>query len=673
MKINHNIQALNAYRNLYQNQFNTSKNLERLSSGLRINRAADDAAGLAISEKMRSQIKGLSMAERNSLDGVSLMQVAEGAMNEVHSMLQRMRELSVQAANDTNTDSDRESIKLEIDQLLKEIDSVAAKTEFNTRKLLDGSSAVDTQYIIGESAKTNIKEVPTVVDPTIATGRYEVGVEAQPQLTYKLNQPGAGISSSSVLEIGNIGSFKAGESANTNITTPPVITDPTLKNEQGSYQVTVTDKKINTNVTASANGISNGEIAVTSSSNSQFGQYKVEVENFISGTPEDTDAGIPAIPASASIRVYDADNNLVANLDNQDLDQNITLGSELQFTISANSITGNGQTSVTLDPTADIQVNRLNTDGTVGPVVSTQDDISIKDGNISDGSFDWEFNPVTLKNGTSKFDVISSDLPLGEYTLVASDIQQDSNGVSSATIEIFGPDGFSIGKLASEIGTDGSLKSIGTEDGKQITVNTQLITQAGTAKVQIENQMKVSISKVNEDGSKTPITFSKELTTRNGIITHGGLEMVFGANARQGESEFDLTNKALTFQIGANTNQNVQIDVPQLSTVKLGIDGIDVLSNESASKAIFNIDNAINQISATRAKLGATQNRLEHTISNLQVTNENLTSAESRIRDTDMAQEMTEFTKNNILNQSAQAMLAQANQLPNGVLQLLQS
>lgn len=673
MKINHNIQALNAYRNLYQNQFNTSKNLERLSSGLRINRAADDAAGLAISEKMRSQIKGLSMAERNSLDGVSLMQVAEGAMNEVHSMLQRMRELSVQAANDTNTDSDRESIKLEIDQLLKEIDSVAAKTEFNTRKLLDGSSAVDTQYIIGESAKTNIKEVPTVVDPTIATGRYEVGVEAQPQLTYKLNQPGAGISSSSVLEIGNIGSFKAGESANTNITTPPVITDPTLKNEQGSYQVTVSNKKINTTVIATSNGINNGDISVSSSSNSQSGQYRVEVENFLPGTPEDTGTGTPAIPASASIRVYDADNNLVANLDNQDLDQDITLGSELQFTISANSITGNGQSSINLDPTVDIQVNKVNGDGTIGTVVSTQNDVAIKDGKISDGNFDWEFNPVTLKNGTSKFDVISSDLPLGEYTLVASDIQQDSNGVSSATIEIFGPDGFSIGKLASEIGTNGTLKSIGTEDGKQITVNTQLITQAGTAKVQIENQMKVSISKVNEDGSKTPITFSKELTTRNGVITHGGLEMVFGANARQGESEFDLTNKALTFQIGANTNQNVQIDVPQLSTVKLGIDGIDVLSNESASKAIFNIDKAINQISATRAKLGATQNRLEHTISNLQVTNENLTSAESRIRDTDMAQEMTEFTKNNILNQSAQAMLAQANQLPNGVLQLLQS
>ena len=141
---------------------------------------------------------------------------------------------------------------------------------------------------------------------------------------------------------------------------------------------------------------------------------------------------------------------------------------------------------------------------------------------------------------------------------------------------------------------------------------------------------------------------------------------------RKAHSKFDLTNKALSFQIGANTNQTVFIDVPELSTVKLGIDGISVLDAEKANDAIFRLEKAITQISSVRSKLGATQNRLEHTINNLQVTSENLTSAESRIRDTDMAEEMTEFTKNNILNQSAQAMLSQANQLPQGILQLLQ-
>lgn len=466
MRINNNIQALNAYRNLYQNQFNTSKNLERLSSGLRINRAADDAAGLAISEKMRSQIRGLKMAERNSLDGVSLMQVAEGAMTEVHAMLQRMRELSVQAANDTNTTEDRKSIQLEIDQLLKEIDSIAAKTEFNTRKLLDGSSAVDTQYITGEMENTNIKQVPTVTDPSLPTGRYELKI-GNPETTYKLNQPGAGVSVDTVLTI-----------------------------------------------------------------------------DAVSG----------------------------------------------------------------------------------------------------------------------------ANLSLGEYSIVVSNHDKDSN---SATIEVFDPEGFSVGQLAAKIGASGSSMTIGTVDGKKITVNTTDITQAGTAKIQVESKMLVSVGRV-ANGTTTPITFEKELTTRNGVLSHGGIEMQFGADVKAGTSEFDLTNKALTFQIGANTSQNLNIDVPQLSTVKLGITNISVLSHTEANDAIFRLEKAIGQISTTRSKLGATQNRLEHTINNLQTTHENLTAAESRIRDADMALEMTQFTKNNILNQSAQAMLAQANQLPQGVLQLLQ-
>ena len=235
MKINHNIQALDAYRNLNQNQINTSKNLEKLSSGLRINRAADDAAGLAISEKMRSQIRGLDQANRNSLDGISLMQTAEGAMNEVHSMLQRMRELAVQAANDTNTTSDRSAIEQEVDQLKLEINSVASKTEFNTRKLLDGSSAADTQYRVGEMENTNLKAVPSVVDASLQTGRYEVGVANNPELTYKLNQPGAGVSSSSVIAIEESTIDNTNNTANL-IKAPKVVDSSIL---DGSYTMTV--------------------------------------------------------------------------------------------------------------------------------------------------------------------------------------------------------------------------------------------------------------------------------------------------------------------------------------------------------------------------------------------------------------------------------------------------
>src|SRR5690606_15149285 len=149
MRINHNIQALNAYRNLSQTMAATSKSLEKLSSGLRINRAADDAAGLAISEKMRSQIRGLNMAERNALDAVSLIQTAEGALNETHTILQRMRELSVQAANGTLENTDRESIQLEIDQLIGEVDRIAEKTEFNAKLLLVGTNSGKFVFQIG--------------------------------------------------------------------------------------------------------------------------------------------------------------------------------------------------------------------------------------------------------------------------------------------------------------------------------------------------------------------------------------------------------------------------------------------------------------------------------------------------------------------------------------------
>ncbi|MDK2865043.1 MAG: flagellin, partial [Thermotogota bacterium] len=139
MRINHNISALNAWRNITQTQYSMGKTLERLSSGLRINRAGDDAAGLAISEKMRGQIRGLNMAIKNAQDGISLIQTAEGALQEVHSILQRMRELAVQAANDTNTDEDRQALQLEITQLKAEIDRIAKTTEFNTKKLLNGT------------------------------------------------------------------------------------------------------------------------------------------------------------------------------------------------------------------------------------------------------------------------------------------------------------------------------------------------------------------------------------------------------------------------------------------------------------------------------------------------------------------------------------------------------
>lgn len=465
MKINNNIQALNAYRNLNSNQFATSKNLEKLSSGLRINRAADDAAGLAISEKMRTQIRGLKMAERNSMDGISLMQTAEGAMQEVHSMLQRMRELAVQAANDTNTEYDRDQIQKEIDQLKLEVDSVSEKTEFNTRKLLNGSSAVLT-VLDGGANGTNHVGDPKVVNPALKSGDYEVTLSGL-ELINKITQPSAGL-------------------------------------------------------------------------------------------------------------------------------------------------------------------------GAVDDIV---------------------FEDATAGN------------PLGEYTVEIRNYE-DNNGTKSANITIYGPDGLERGTGAFEVGITGTAEVGG------LSIKTVDINKPGTVKVNLEAKVTGELSKNVANPGDTPvyetIFFGKEHTTNNGKLIHGGIEFSYLSDVTVASTEFTLTNNALAFQIGANTQQNVMIDIPQMDIVELGIEGVDVTSNEGANIAISQLDDAINKLSEARAKLGATQNRMEHTINNLQVTHENLTASESRIRDADMALEMTEFTRNNIVNQAATAMLAQANQLPQGVLQLLQ-
>ncbi|MBP1157801.1 MULTISPECIES: flagellin Hag [unclassified Paenibacillus] len=174
MRINHNISALNTHRSLTANSANTAKNIEKLSSGLRINRAGDDAAGLAISEKMRGQIRGLDMASKNAQDGISLIQTAEGALNETHSILQRMRELAVQSSNDTNTTSDRGQLQNEVNELAKEITRIANTTEFNTKKLLDGSAstgsgvtaASDLTFHIGANEGQNITLTITAMDAT---------------------------------------------------------------------------------------------------------------------------------------------------------------------------------------------------------------------------------------------------------------------------------------------------------------------------------------------------------------------------------------------------------------------------------------------------------------------------------------------------------------------------
>jgi len=459
MIINHNLMAMNTHRQLGMNQAGASKSMEKLSSGFRINRAGDDAAGLAISEKMRGQIRGLKQASRNAQDGISLIQTAEGALNETHAILQRMRELAVQAANDTNVGVDRNEIQKEIAQLNSDIDRIAGTTEFNTQKLLNGSFGAQAQ-----SADTG------TLDVVSATG-------------LKL----------------------------------------------GTYNVTV-------------------DIAATQATKT-------------SGD-EATDAAVVAAVAAGGLVI----NGIAID------------------TTGVNSVAG-----------------------LITAVNNYADETGVK-----------------ITAGASGSDAIV--LTANEY---GSDAKIDLAGSHTAWT------------------ADGVFGSVATVAGKD-------------AEVTFEN----------------PEGISQTVTGTGQKVVYGSAEFTATAAAAAASTTFEVTSAGATIHIGANQDQAMLIDVNEMSTTTLGnkddkIKDVSVLTQKGADEAIKTINDAIEMVSAERSKLGAFQNRLDHAISNLGTSAENLQAAESRIRDLDMAEEIMAFTKNNILQQAATAMLAQANQQPQSVLQLL--
>ncbi len=456
MRINNNIMAMNTYRQLTIGNTNSSKSMEKLSSGYRINRAGDDAAGLAISEKMRGQIRGLSQASRNAQDGISLVQTAEGALQETQAILQRMRELAVQSANDTNASEDREAIQSEIDQLTSEIDRIASTTEFNTKKLLDGSSGL------------------SVGDGSIV-GSVNVGTNTQ----------------------------------------------------QGTYTVDATS----------------ATLATTAKS-----------------------ADVAGTTAATTVN-------------------------------SAGTLTVNG-VDVTIEATDTLQdlADKINT-------------------NVSGVVADFS-------GAGSTFKISSSDVGAGASVTV----QTNAANVLTAASDW--------STAATTNGTNASGLTAGNFDGAL----------GGAALIYDGN--KITVSGGDADG----LTFNLKDNSADTSVT---------------------VNGSVTLQIGANEGQSMTTTINAMDTSALNVSNVDITTATGATDAITTINDAITAVSDERAKLGAVQNRLEHSIKNLDTSAENLQAAESRVRDVDMAKEMMQFTKNNILTQAATAMLAQANQAPQGVLQLL--
>ncbi len=605
MRVQHNIMAMNAYRNYTNNVSAMKANLEKLSSGYKINRAGDDAAGLAISEKMRAQITGLETAQKNAKDGISLVQTAEGAMTEVHDMLNRMVELATQSANGTyDNTTDRAQLQKEMDQLKSEINRIADSSNFNGIKLLDGSMEAG-KTEIGWQGSVNETGVTPTLDGQLVTKEPTAG-------KYSIDFGKLSFSNASTANV--TVTFNLASGGTTAATSSIVLTIKAGTTMDGQDLINAIKTAIDNN----ANGFNAAGAAVAATAN----DGKIQIDGITYN-----------ISAEGSKLVFEMD-----SAPTKDVTTNFTASFDTANFNSVN-LTGTGVEQVQVTP----EVEAVPTSGRVyGQAKLELTDALTADGNaiqIGDETYVFARKASTLeKFGDSKAHVI--DLTdITNTTFDDADLAKVAARVAAAAADN------GRFKVGANVGEDGTLTFTEKEGGVDYSVN-NLAGADGKATI--------------NGASTTP---DAQASDWKGLIKTGTAAL--GAAPK---------GKALTLQIGdtADNYNQLKVSIGDIHTAALGLDGISISDQESAAKAIDAIKAAINKVSDIRGTLGATQNRLDHTINNLSVMTENIQDAESTIRDTDVAEEMMAYTKNNILIQSAQAMLAQANQVPQGVLQLLQ-
>jgi flagellin-like hook-associated protein FlgL len=551
--------ALNTYNKYNIANSRLSSSLARLSSGLRINRAADDAAGLAISEKLKAQIAGLEQASRNALDGNSLIMTAEGALSEVHAMLSRMRELAVQAANDTYTSSDRMTIQNEIEQLKEEIDRIASATQFNRKNLLDGSSSA-----------------------IVSTDRLTTKVFMRDGLRI----------------IDQFGQKQAGG---------------------GNYVIVATGSP----------GIS--EI---SKSNIMYVKHDVDLDG--DGT---IDLHVGDI-ATTGVKLYDI-------REFWDSNGNFLLEEAKTITI----MQGDGKR-------ASVTIYGSDTLGTLIGKLNTA--IGGANGLNQDALFSGSPTPRPYV-GLVTAGMAAAGMASGLSTVPGTLLVQSAIPGKGGALNFIGDDsilnalGLSVVRNSKE--TKFTATVYDAHDHSKVIASG----------VQFEGNLLVGVLHPNVDVEISSTTSLKASVVQDA----NGFNVIQWATGASESTFVHLADRSMVFHVGPNSLQDVNAAIGNMSSSALGLDGVLVTTNPLANKAIRMIDLAVDKVSLARSKLGAIQNRLDHTVSNLNEMAQNLTGALSRIQDADMAKEMTEFTKNNIILQAATAMLAQANQLPQNVLQLL--
>ena len=690
MRIQHNIMAMSAYRNYTNNVAAMKKNLEKLSSGYKINRAGDDAAGLAISEKMRAQITGLETAQKNAKDGISLVQTAEGALTEVHDMLNRMVELATQSANGTyDNTTDRAQMQKEVDQLLSEINRIADSSNFNGINLLDGSLGLNTDaFDVGASVGAE-----TAVAPAEITGAVTAASINATDTHYSATAAGQDPSFSVDVADLNLVAGSASDISLT-VTIGTTTVTATLAKASAGKTVTYTASQIasaiasafNTLEDASGNANSAGFVnGLVFKASAAGGKVTFTYEGVANGTAG-TATGVASTPMTASQAstfngLFGGKFEITAakdiasqatgrvNCDILEANEAKVAGDPeragISFTLAASAI-ADGNT-ITIDGTE----FKIKMSGT-GPAGASEIDLRdlVKAG-ASSGALLRETVLQLSNKTTTNFTIHTKDADAGVIHL-----EQTLTSYASGTGKLYGYDELS--KLV-------SVKDAGTP-----AKNAGTVLDIAAANVKGGN-----VLKIGEGSNAKTITFASTDTTASKIkkkiedagfvvddVTASATDIGSGYNTRfiiratdaAATTGPQILGKGLTLQIGdtADSFNQLNVAVQDMHAANLGIGGLDISTEEAAQAATDKIKAAINKVSDVRGTLGATQNRLDHTINNLSVMTENIQDAESTIRDVDVAEEMMAYTKNNILIQSAQAMLAQANQVPQGVLQLLQ-
>ncbi|MBF0545320.1 MAG: hypothetical protein HQM08_12850 [Candidatus Riflebacteria bacterium] len=776
MRINQNVLSIQTASTLSQTQDRLSKSIQKLSSGLRINSAADDAAGLAISEKLRTQIRGLTQATSNAQDGISMIQTTEGALNETTSILQRMRELAVQATNDTLTTTDRSEIQNEVNQLRDDINRISRNTEFNTKKLLDGSQTAlltsssnfargivtgptknpggdyGVSVVLQEGGTSQMVRsqtftlVPNSGDPTtLAKGSTQLrdiqqfydtngvfvlqnpmditltgngnsttftidGHMTLDQLSLQfqnsiVGSSGLGIKGSQSMVVSTALTTAVSDGGYLQITSGQVGKDgeigilgdqPVLnalgittvrKSVNNQYNVTLKNPDGSTNVVNTDTNRASGLLAgIDVSFKSQAAQ--------IAGTSGVVDGVVISSSVSSTFSVKIAGStagkisfNLNSGSGYWTLDGlNRFFNEKIQSAASTNDVyvglhseISNNEIRFVYTPTG----NQVSNGTTL--VLSVNDAFNAL--GLNEGIYSGEFETTKRQDKTVK---VVSKLQTALFSVAGFSRMEvnlhindgDAGGLQNITISAMSDVYDTSGKVASAV-ADAVLFS-----QFQASINSQFVLHNQEIRVDENNGALAFTSlRVGRDTTNTAnqsfieVSYLGDFSGNPGndvtsVFNKWGMGVYSGASTvawGMGDTNFRLhvVDTDPQFQIGAQQGESMKIEISEMSAEALGVNSLNMTTTDGANRALSQISNAIDKVSSERSKLGAFQNRLEYAMDNLKTTTSNLTASESRIRDVDISSEMIEFTRDQIVSQAGTAMLAQANSVPQSVMQLL--